>query len=535
MGSSNESIRRMHLTLAGVDGEAIGTCQYYDLIPYVSDFPSGATYHVDYYPIMDSLMTNFVKLTLQYRIYNTAEADTEVKKENDLLSRDGQDPAAEVNTSATSSLHREQQGVDTTRHPTAVEDSRDTGFVLASEGLALEGRLFVMPDPESGSFFHFGADELNGIPLNFASCRDICTESLFLRPSSDLDIVAGVARSIQVRVDIAGESYFDAYYRCRRVLQSPNFFEDWRSTWCDDERTLLHEFLMSLVSKTHLWLYKCDQIDTRALPDSLQTASIYTILDQEKLKDIQLPSTREEWSPFDQNPPPRAEVVIYLHRRAAAEHEDTWADNRSFSIKGYPETYSIEGLPDRWVAVIARQEEPRRKICLVSYDYGAEVASKTPTNEPKLLREWCDQFDHFDLDSDYYDSDSEEGSQENDENFALVEWAPDCVDGIENDCCGLVKFKHRGSGSTFEGVPRGQLVREGKYTGFVVITEVGEKRRTLAVRDHDLLQEYAHNCARPHPSPPKIVPLVGNQMDATFELAYSRGGEIEAFAMKYED
>lgn len=122
-----------------------------------------------------------------------------------------------------------------------------------------------------------------------------------------------------------------------------------------------------------------------------------------------------------------------------------------------------------------------------------------------------------------------------DEKFAIVEWTPDCVDGIEDDSCGLVKFKHRGSGSTFEGVPRGQLVREGKYTGFVVMTELGEKRRTLAVRDHDLLQEYAQNCARPHPSPPKIVPLVGHQLDAIFELAYSRGGEIEAFAVKYED
>ncbi|KAI7200738.1 hypothetical protein KC316_g3913 [Hortaea werneckii] len=273
MGSSNGSIRSMHLTLAGVDGEAIGTCQYYDLIPYVSDFPSGATYHVDYYPTMGSLMTEFVKLALQYRIYKTAEADTGGEKENDLSSH-----------------------------------------------------------------------------------------------------------------------------------------------------------------------------------------------------------------------------------------------NRSFSIKGYPETYSIKGLPDLWVANTARQEEPRRKICLVSYDYGAEVAN-----------------------SDYYDDDSEEESQESDENFAIVEWTPDCNDGFDDDSFGLFKFKHRGSGSTFEGVPRGQLVREGKCTGFVVITEVAEKRRTLAIRDHDLLQEYAPNCARPHPSPPKIVPLVGHQLDAIFELAYSRGGEIEAFPMKYED
>ncbi|KAI7548783.1 hypothetical protein KC331_g4200 [Hortaea werneckii] len=458
MGSSNESIRSMHLTLAGVDGEAIGTCQYYDLILYVFDFPSGATYHVDYYPTTGSLMTEFVKLTLQYRIYKTAEADTGGEKENDLSSRDGHDPAAKVNTSATSSLPREQLGVGTTRHPAAVEDSRDTGFVLASEGLALEGRLFVMPDPESGSFFDFGIEELNGIRLKFVSCRELCTESPSLRPISDLVIVADVAGPIQVRVDIAGESYFDAYYRCGRVFQSPNSFEDWRSTWSDDERTLIHEFLMH-----------------------------------------------------------------------------TWADNRSFSIKGYPETYSIKGLPDRWVANTARQEEPRRKICLVSYDYGAEVASKTPTNEPELLREWYDQFDVFDLDSDYYDDDSEEESQESDENFAIVEWTPDYVDGFDDDSFGLFKFKHRGSGSTFEGVPRGQLVREGNHTGFVVITEVAEKRRTLAIRDHDLLEDHALDCVRSHPSPPKIVPLVGHQLDAIFELAYSRGGEIEAFPMRYED
>ena len=521
----------MHLTLAGLDGEA--TCQYYDLIPYVSDFPSGATYHVDYYPIMGSLVTEFVKLTLQYRIYNPSEAHTGGVKENDLSSRDGYHPAAKVNTSATSSLPREQQSVDTTRHSAAVKDSCDTGFVLASEGLALEGRLFVMPDPESGSFFHFSADELKGIRLNFASCRKLSTESPSLQPSSDLVIVAMAARPIQVRVNIAGESYFDAYYRCRRVLQRPNFFRDCRSTWGDNGPTLLHEFLMPFVSKTHLWLYKCHQIDTRALPDLLQKASIYTILDQEMLKDIQLPWSREKWSSSDPNPPPRAEVVICQHR-LAAEHEDTWADYRTFSIKGYPETYSIEALSG-WVVDTGTEHKRRRKICLVSYDYPAEVISKTPTNEPELLREWYGQFHVFGVDSDYYDDDSEEESQESDEDFVVVEWTPDCVDGIEDDSCGLVKFKHRGSGSTFEGVPRGQLVREGKYTGFVVITEVGEKRRTLAVRDHDLLQEYAHNCARPHPSPPKIVPLVGNQLDAIFELAYSRGGEIEAFPMRYED
>ncbi|KAI7164760.1 hypothetical protein KC349_g436 [Hortaea werneckii] len=535
MGSSNESIRRMHLTLAGVDGEAISTCHYYDLIPYVSEFPSGATYHVDYYPIMGSLMTEFVILTLQYRIYKIAEADTGGEEENDLSSRDGHDPAVRVNTSATSSLPREQLGVGTTRHAAAVKDTRDTGFVLASEGLALEGRLFVMSDPESGSFFHFGVEELNGIRLDFASCRELCTESPSLRPSSDLVIAADVARLKQVRVNIAGESYFDAYYRCRRVLQSPNFYRDWRSTWTDDGKTLFHEFLMSLVSKTHLWLYKCDQkIDTSALPDLLQKASIYTILDRELLKDIELSSSRERWSPSDPNPPPRAEVVICQHRLAATD-PGTWADSTDFSIKGYPETYSIERLPDRWVADIGTEHKRRRKICLVSYDYRAEVITKTPTNEPELLREWYGHFDVFGLNSDYYDDDSEDESQESDENFAIVELTPDCVDGIEDDSCGLVKFKHRGSGNTFEGVPRGQLVREGKYTGFVVITEVAEKRRTLAIRDHDLLQEYAPNCARSYPSPPKIVPLVGHQLDAIFELAYSRGGEIEAFPMKYED
>ncbi|KAI7223737.1 hypothetical protein KC333_g326 [Hortaea werneckii] len=292
---------------------------------------------------------------------------------------------------------------------------------------------------------------------------------------------------------------------------------------------------MRLVSKTHLWLYKCDQIDTSALPDLLQKASIYTILDQELLKDIQLPSSREGWLPFGPNPPPRAEIVICQHRLAATDPR-TWTDSTDFLIKGYPETYSIEGLSDRWVANIGTEHQRRCKICLVSYDYRAEVISKTPTNEPELLREWYGQFDNiFGLNSDYYDDDSEEELQESDENFAIVEWTPDCVDGIEDDSCGLVKYKHRGSGSTFEGVPRGQLVREGKYTGFIVITEVAEKRRTLAIRDHDLLQDHALDCVRPHPSPSKIVPLVGHQLDAIFELAYSRGGEIEAFAMKYED
>lgn len=186
------------------------------------------------------------------------------------------------------------------------------------------------------------------------------------------------------------------------------------------------------------------------------------------LKDIQLPLPRERWLSSDPNPPPRAEVVTCQHR-LAAEHEDTWADNRSFSIRAYPETYSIEALP-RMLADIGTGYIRRRKICLLSYDYGAEVISKTPTNGPELLEEWYGQSDVLDLDSNYYDDDSEEESQERDENFAIVEWTPDYVDCIEDDSCGLVKYEHRGSGITFEGIPRGQLVREGKYTGFVLVT-----------------------------------------------------------------
>lgn len=161
---------------------------------------------------------------------------------------------------------------------------------------------------------------------------------------------------------------------------------------------------MSLVSKTHLWLYKCDRIDTRALPNLLQKASIYAILDQELLKDIELPSSLERWSQSDPNPPLRAGVVICQHRLATTD-PGTWADSTDFSIKGYPETYSIEYLPGPWVADLRTQHKRHRKICLVSYDYGAEVISKTPTNEPQLLEEWYGQF--FDLQSDEYDDDSE--------------------------------------------------------------------------------------------------------------------------------
>lgn len=212
--------------------------------------------------------------------------------------------------------------------------------------------------------------------------------------------------------------------------------------------------------------------------------------------------------------------LLHYHKRIAAEGIETFKADTAFKIKGHPDVYSLEPLP-RYGVFSPRR--PMSKVCLV--DSALKLDDTT-----RIVSE--------------RDPERKEGS---DWHFRKVEWGADSVKGLRNEHEGLIEFQHEGSGKKFQGIPRGQLVREGCPTGFVIISSTVEEGqedkepRTLAVRDHYLLWHTQKDDVSGEPGDefetPVILPLVEDDFDAIFELKSSEEGddEIEARLMEYGD
>ena len=124
-----------------------------------------------------------------------------------------------------------------------------------------------------------------------------------------------------------------------------------------------------------------------------------------------------------------------------------------------------------------------------------------------------------------------EGEHKIDETMREVVWGSDHVIGLRDEVSGVVTFRQVHSGEEYRGIPRGQIVREGYRSGFVVVSETEGNKRTLAVRDHNLLHVIYNEDAEEEGVEmiPVILPLVGKDMHAIFQLTCSEdGGEIEA-------
>ncbi|KAI7155048.1 hypothetical protein KC349_g7243 [Hortaea werneckii] len=124
-----------------------------------------------------------------------------------------------------------------------------------------------------------------------------------------------------------------------------------------------------------------------------------------------------------------------------------------------------------------------------------------------------------------------EVEQETDKTMKEVVWGSDSVIALRDEVCGIVTFRHERSREKFRGIPRGQIVREGFRSGFVVVSETEGAKRTLAVRDHNLLHCIYNEDAEEEGEDriPVILPLVGKDMHAIFQLTCSENGdEIEA-------
>ncbi|RMX78488.1 hypothetical protein D0869_09045 [Hortaea werneckii] len=133
--------------------------------------------------------------------------------------------------------------------------------------------------------------------------------------------------------------------------------------------------------------------------------------------------------------------------------------------------------------------------------------------------------------ADASDEAEAEVKQEGDGTMNEVVWGSDHVIGLRDEVSGAVPFRHEHSGEQFRGIPRGQIVREGYRSGFVVVSETEGNKRSLAVRDHNLLHLIYNEDADKEGEEriPVILPLVGKDMHAIFQLTCSENGdEIEA-------
>ncbi|KAI7225104.1 hypothetical protein KC343_g8205 [Hortaea werneckii] len=116
-----------------------------------------------------------------------------------------------------------------------------------------------------------------------------------------------------------------------------------------------------------------------------------------------------------------------------------------------------------------------------------------------------------------------EVEHEIDETMNEVVWGSDSVIGLRVEISGIITFRHERSGEEIQGIPRGQIVREGCRSGFVLVSETVGKKRTLAVRDHNLLHDIYNEDVEVDGEEmiPVILPLVGRDMHAIFELTCS--------------
>ena len=98
---------------------------------------------------------------------------------------------------------------------------------------------------------------------------------------------------------------------------------------------------------------------------------------------------------------------------------------------------------------------------------------------------------------------------------------------MRDEVSGVVTFRHEHSAKVYRGIPRAQIVREGYRSGFVVVSETEGNKRTLAVRDHNLLHAIYNEDAEEEGEEiiPVILPLVGSDMHAIFELTCSENGD----------
>ncbi|GAB1734716.1 hypothetical protein NU195Hw_Modified_646t1 [Hortaea werneckii] len=374
-----------------------------------------------------------------------------------------------------------------------------TGLVLAKSKTGPKDEMYIMIDPEDEDGGRWSSGKkLCGHQITFARGRWNNTNDL--QSLSKKVLHAMPNRMSDFRIALPDEEALEAAYRCDMAISSSE----------DALDAARNNSLFSLM--TQAGVSKLQAQYFRHLGDLWALSS--TVLGDVIIHSI---LAHDDSSRIGRNCGPE---VLHFHQRKAAERMETFKSDTDFKIKGHHDVYSIEPLPTYRVF----SPSCLSKICLVHKAVELDDTTRRLSGP------------------------GAERSEESDGLCRKVEWGVDSVRGSKDDRDGLIEFQHEGTGKKFHGVPRGQLVREGYPTGFVIISSAVEEGReeeqlprTLAVRDHYLLWHY-HNYDRSGEEgdeyeTPAILPLVEDEMDAIFELKLSEEGdsEIEARRMEYGD
>lgn len=383
------------------------------------------------------------------------------------------------------------------------EEPQKTGFVLASNISASDDKTYILWDPENEIARNIRSKDkvlgdrklvlISSQPLSL----NVSKQSI---SSRNKHMHAKRYRLTGFRPELSYVAGLNAIWECRLALSNLKLSYDWSDNAIDPVAAALIE---KGISSWNALFYSATQLCDNNPSTPFDNVDIYSIVNRkEKLEGVMGCSTDAR----------HYHLRLAFRSMAAFQSETTFRINhcKNYTLAPLP-MYSIfstgEALPN--VFVVHR-----------------ELQLDDSTIEATTLHEPLGKIPTV-LGGDAPDEAEAEVEHEIDETMNEVVWGSDHVTGLRDEVSGVATFRHERSAEIYRGIPRAQIVREGYRSGFVVVSETEGNKRTLAVRDHNLLHAIYNEAAEEEGEEfiPVILPLVGRDMHAIFGLTCSENGD----------
>ncbi|RMY83773.1 hypothetical protein D0862_11606 [Hortaea werneckii] len=306
-------------------------------------------------------------------------------------------------------------------------------------------------------------------------------------------IYAGQHRLTKFKPGLSYGDELNVTYECYRTLVSQRLPYD----WLDGIDPMFSALVRNGATPWHAHYYCAIGFSSDETSTPFTNTDIYSIIRREEKSEEELDCSLH---------------ARQYHLRLASESIYAFRSNTEFKIKGHTETYTLAPLP---------------RICDVDRDIELDCSTLEATKYHESSNEELNDSETTALNNAEADPE-----QETDDMLQEVVWGSDFAVGLSDNETGVITFCHERSGEVFQAIPRAQIVRHGCRSGFVLMSEVDKKSRTLAVRDHSLPYDIYNDDNTDEDAEervPVIQPLVGNDMHAIFQLTCSENGdEIEA-------
>ncbi|KAI6823044.1 hypothetical protein KC332_g8847 [Hortaea werneckii] len=373
---------------------------------------------------------------------------------------------------------------------------KTTGFALATNKNVANGKTYIVGDPENGAARNtcskhkvLGDRELalvSSQPLSFNdSEQSLFRENKHMHASQHILAV--------FRPELPYVDGLNATYECHLALSH-------RKRGYDSTAAALIE---EGISSWHALFYSATLCSDNNPSTPFDNVDIYSIVHRKEKPEI------EEGCSLD---------ARYHHLRLASRSKAAFRSETRFKIN-HAKSYTLASLPMYNIFSVGLALP---NLFDVHRDLPLDDSTIEATERHDLLKR-APKVPAADAPVEA----EAEVKQESDGTMNEVVWGSDHVIGLRDEVSGVVTFRHEHSAEIYRGIPRAQIVRQGYRLGFVVVSETEGNKRTLAVRDHNLLHAIYNEAAGEEGEEfiPVILPLVGKDMHAIFEPTCSENGD----------